>query len=72
MTTNRFAFKKGWGQVPYNLTKTVRERIMAALNLKTRNTFYIRLRGEIEPKVSEAEAIEEIFKDYGITEVWGD
>ena len=45
---------------------------MAALNLKTRNTFYIRLRGEIEPKVSEAEAIEAIFKDYGITEVWGD
>lgn len=72
MTMNRFAFKKGWGQVPYNKTKEVRERIMAALNLQTRNTFYIRLRGKIEPKVSEAEKIEEIFRDYGITEVWGE
>ena len=72
MTTNRFAFKKGWGQVPHDKTKEVRERIMTALNLKARNNFYIRLRGEIEPKVTEAEALEKIFGDYGITEVWGE
>ena len=40
--------------------------------MKTRNTFYIRMRGEIEPKVSEAEAIEKIFSEYGITDVWGE
>jgi len=49
-----------------------RLRIMTALKLQTRNTFYIRLRGKIEPKVSEAEKIEEIFREYGITEVWGE
>ena len=68
----RFSFRKAWGQVPKNKAEEVRKRIMDALGMKTRNTFYIRLRGEIEPKVSEAEAIEAIFKDYGITEVWGD
>ena len=68
----RFSFRKAWGQVPKNKAEEVRKRIMDALGMKTRNTFYIRMRGEIEPKVSEAEAIEAIFKDYGITEVWGD
>lgn len=72
MTTNRFSFRKGWSQLPKNKTAEVRELIMEALQLKTRNTFYIRMRGEIEPKVSEAESIEAIFKDHGITDVWGD
>lgn len=58
--------------MPRNKTEEVRLRIMAALSLQTRNTFYVRLRGKIEPKVSEAEKIEEIFRDYGITEVWGE
>lgn len=71
-TTNRFAFKKGWGQVPHDKTKEVRRRIMEALNLQARNNFYIRLRGEIEPKVSEAESIEAIFLEFGITDIWGE
>ena len=58
--------------MPRNKTEEVRLRIMDALGLQTRNTFYIRLRGKIEPKVSEAEKIENIFKEYGITEVWGE
>lgn len=72
MTTQRFAFKKGWSQVPRNKTEEVRLHIMSALGLQTRNTFYIRLRGKIEPKVSEAEKIENIFREYGITEIWGE
>ena len=28
--------------------------------------------GKCEPKVSEAQAIEEIFHSYGITDIWGD
>lgn len=72
MTTNRFAFKKGWGQVPRAKSEEVRKKIMTALGLQARNNFYVRLRGKIEPKVSEAEAIEKIFREYGITEVWGE
>ena len=58
--------------MPRNKTEEVRLRIMDALGLQTRNTFYIRLRGKIEPKVSEAEKIENIFREYGITEIWGE
>lgn len=72
MTTQRFAFKKGWSQLPRNKMEEARLRIMTALKLQARNNFYIRLRGKIEPKVSEAEKIEEIFREYGITEVWGE
>lgn len=72
MTSSRFSFRKAWAQVPMGKLTEVQARIMAALKLQTKNTFYIRLRGEVEPKVSEAEAIESIFADYGITDVWGD
>mgnify|MGYP007108682335 CR=1 FL=1 len=69
---NRFSFKKGWVQVPKNKSDEVRNRIMVVLGLQARNSFYIRLRGAIEPKVSEAQAIEKIFAMYGITDIWGD
>ncbi len=45
---------------------------MDKLSIRTRQSFHLRLNGEIEPKVSEARAIEEVFSEYGITDVWGD
>ncbi|MGL5914159.1 MAG: hypothetical protein ACRCZB_08330 [Bacteroidales bacterium] len=44
---------------------------MAALKISSNPSFWARLNGHVEPKVSEAEAIERIFSEYGITEVWG-
>ena len=43
-----------------------------ALGLTSTPPFYQRLNGKVEPKVTEAEAIERIFAEYGITEVWGE
>ena len=45
---------------------------MDALGLTTKAAFYNRLNGDVEPKVSEAKAIEDIFNNYGITEIWGE
>ena len=45
---------------------------MDALGLTTKVAFYNRLNGDVEPKVSEAKAIEDIFNNYGITEIWGE
>lgn len=67
-----FSFKKGWNQLKVGETSEVRQKIMAALGLKVRSTFYYRLNGKCEPTISEAQAIEEVFKEYGITKVWGD
>lgn len=69
---NNFSFKKAWSQVRQKDIEDVRNEIMAALALTTKPAFYNRLNGDVEPKVSEANAIEDIFNKYGITEIWGE
>lgn len=66
-----FSFKRGFSQVKQKDAKEVRELIMKALGLTTRASWYSRLNGSVEPKVSEARAIEEVFTKFGITKVWG-
>ena len=69
---NSYSFKKGWSQVRQKDIEEVRMAIMEALALTTKPAFYNRLNGDVEPKVSEAKAIEDIFNNYGITEIWGE
>jgi hypothetical protein len=69
---NSFSFKRGYGQVQNKDLKDVKRQIMEALNLKNRASWYQRLNGAIEPKITEARSIEEIFSKYGISTVWGD
>lgn len=66
-----FAFLKGWKQLPLGEIKTVRAEICAALGGVSFVTFYSRLRGFPEPKISEARAIEEVFAKRNITDIWG-
>lgn len=67
-----FSFKKGWNQLKHVDLEPARIKLMDALSLTTTPPFYQRLNGKVEPKVTEAEAIERIFAEYGITEVWGE
>lgn len=67
-----YAFEKGFSQVMNKDVQAVRHEIMDALNVTTRPAFLSRLRGEVEPKVSEAAKIEAIFAKYGVTDVWGE
>lgn len=66
-----YSFKKGWGKLQRKDSKDVMKDIMEALELDTTVSFYRRLRGEVEPKISEHESIEKIFASYGVTDVWG-
>lgn len=68
---NEYSFKKGFSQVRQKDVSEVKKRIMSALGLTTRVSWGARLKGKVEPKVSEARAIESIFADFGITKVWG-
>jgi len=68
---NKFSFQKGWSQVRQGDISAVRVRLMSVLNISTRMAFLDRLNGKVEHKVSEYEAIERVFADYGITDVWG-
>lgn len=69
---NKYSFQKGFGQVMQKDAYEVRTRIMQALNITTHQGFRFRLKGVYEPKASEAKAIEDIFHEYGITDIWGE
>ena len=66
-----FSFLKGYNQVQKKDLINVRVDIMNALGLTARQNWYFRLRGSIEPRVSEARKIEEVFEKYGVTDIWG-
>ncbi len=71
MSREDFSFKKGWSQVKNGDVRECRKQLMYALNITTRAAFLNRLKGHIEPKMSEVSAIEAVFAQYGIKEVWG-
>lgn len=64
------SFQPGWEQLTKKQAVKVRTEICEVLEV-TRNGFYKRMRGEVEPKVSEAVAIEKVFKQFGISNIWG-
>jgi hypothetical protein len=72
MEKKEFAFKRGMNQVKKKHLIKIRKDIMMALNLSTNSAFYKRMRGEVEPKISEARKICNIFENYGINEIWGE
>ena len=47
------------------------KEILTSLNLKQKVSWYQRLYGNIEPKITEYWKIEEIFHKHGITQIWG-
>ncbi len=69
---NNFSFKKGYGQVMNKDASAVRRKIMKALKITTLQGFRNRLAGNVEPRVSERAAIEKIFAEYGIKNIWGE
>lgn len=69
---SKYSFKKGYGQLQLKDVETARDKIMKTLNITTLQGFRYRLAGVYEPKVSEMESIEEIFHNYGITDIWGE
>lgn len=71
MSKELFSFNKGWSQVKNGDIPECRNKLMTALNIKTRAAFLNRLKGDVEPKVSEVKAIEDVFAEFGIKDIWG-
>lgn len=67
-----FSFNKGLSLIRQGDAPIIKEKIMKALKITTRAAWWQRRNGIVEPKVSEAAAIERIFAEYGVKEVWGD
>ena len=66
-----YSFRYAYNSLPKNKMGEVRKRIKQILNVKSDKAVYDRIAGRTEPKLSEAQAIEQIFKSHGITIVWG-
>ena len=66
-----WGFIRGLQQLRVGEVEEVKAEIMAALKITTNVSYINRKTGKIEPKISEARAIEEIFAKRGITDVWG-
>lgn len=69
----RFAFSKGYNRIPAGDQLAFRSEVIERLGLNNRTSFYVRMRGELVPKVTEVEVIEELMLKYGVkkSEIWG-
>ena len=65
-------FRSGLNQVKVGDYKEVVEGLKKALGINNRNSFYAYRDGAIEPKVTQAEAVEGVFNRFGVTKnIWG-
>ncbi len=71
MCETNWGFDRGFKQLRLCDVEAVRSEIMSALKIATNMSFLRRKSGVIEPKISEAKAIEAIFAKRGITDIWG-
>ncbi len=65
-------FRSGLNQVKMGDYKKVVKELKKALGINNRNSFYAYRDGAIEPKVTQAEAVEGVFNRFGVTKnIWG-
>lgn len=73
MSDKQFSFLKGYNQVPVGASIAARDEIMQKLKLNSLQAWRMRLYGNVEPRVSEADIIVEVLSKYGVTEnIWGE
>jgi hypothetical protein len=69
----RSGFWRGYGQVQQKDAMRVRGKLFKALGISLNSPVHFNhyLNGRLEPKASQAQDIEAVFAEYGITDVWG-
>lgn len=67
-----FSFHRGWNQVPIAKAAEVRNKIMKTLGITSRPSWLARLRGKTIPRADEVYLIEDVFRAYGIVDIWGE
>lgn len=66
-----YSFRPGMEQLRYADFPKAKKEIMQTLNITSRTGWSDRLKGKVQPKVAEKEAIERILKTYGVTKnIW--
>jgi len=65
------AFFRGWNKLPMGKVDEVQTKIMAALSVNSRAQFWRHLNGQTRHSKAECDAIENIFREAGVTDIWG-
>ena len=68
---SRWSFQKGLDNIRSADLMECRKKLKCTLNIQSSWGLRLRATGAIIPKADEIEKIEGIFKEYGITEIWG-
>lgn len=64
-------FALGYRQLRVMDVKNAKQDLWAALGINNRVSFAAYRDGSVEPKASQAAAVEAVFHKYGITDIWG-
>jgi len=70
LENKKTSFKCAYRRIPIGDIREVLNRLKVILNLKTDAPVYQYIRGDKEPKLTEAIAIEKLFLEYGIKVDW--
>jgi len=63
-------FERGLSRLRIADFDQAREEIMAAIGINNRVSWFEYKTGRRELKIGQAKAVEEVFKKYGITDIW--
>jgi hypothetical protein len=66
----KLSIKKGYDQVQRQHLESVRTQIMSVLEINSRTQWNSYLKGKVEPKLSKAVAIADIFTKVGVTNIY--
>ena len=65
--------KRGYNQIRRCDEEQFRAEFMELFGIRTKQSFYNRLNGKPEPKMSEIAKINQLFRKYGVTtNIWGE
>ncbi len=72
MVENLNSFKRGYNKVPRGIARKVRREIMSVMEINSNSGWFYILNGNSALKQIEKDAIEKVFQDHSITDIWGD
>lgn len=66
----KFSIKKGFGQLQVMQVDSAKTKLWEALEINSRSQWSSYLRGLTEPKISQALAAEQVFAEFGISDIY--
>ncbi len=66
------SFKRGWLKVPKGKLAEVKSDLIGIFEITSKSGWFAKLDGRTVLKQIEKDAVEQVFKKYNITDIWGE